>query len=118
MYRIVQESLTNVLRYGRALTRVDVTIVRSGSTVTIDVLYDGAGATGHPAQDGGTSPSGAAGSHGSGQGLAGMAERSRIYSGSVEAGPSGRGWRVHAVLSWPEDDSTGSIRPYELQGNP
>ena len=118
VYRIVQESLTNVLRYGRALTRVDVTIVRSGSTVTIDVLDDGAGATGHPAQDGGTSPSGAAGSHGSGQGLAGMAERSRIYSGSVEAGPSGRGWRVHAVLSWPGDDSAGSIRPYELQGNP
>ncbi len=118
VYRIVQESLTNVLRYGRALTRVDVTVVRSGSTVTIDVLDDGSGVTGHPAPDGGTSPSGAAGSHGSGQGLAGMAERSRIYSGSVEAGPSGRGWRVHAVLSWPEDDSTGSIRPYELQGNP
>lgn len=115
VYRIVQESLTNVLRYGRALGRVDVTVVRAGSTVTIGVLDDGAGAAGHPATDGGAAPSGA--SYGSGQGLAGMAERSRIYSGSVEAGPSGRGWRVHAVLSWPGDDSAQSVRPYELQGN-
>ena len=114
VYRIVQESLTNVLRYGRALSRVDVTVVRAGSTVTIDVLDDGAGATGHTVPDGSAPPSAA--SYGSGQGLAGMAERSRIYSGSVEAGPSGRGWRVHAVLSWPGDDTAGSYRPYELQG--
>ena len=43
VYRIVQESLTNVLRYGRSLSRVDVGIVRDGSTVTIDVLDDGRG---------------------------------------------------------------------------
>ncbi|WP_189337551.1 sensor histidine kinase [Arthrobacter sp. AFG7.2] len=114
VYRIVQESLTNVLRYGRSLSRVDVTVVRAGSTVTIEVLDDGAGATGHTVPDGSAAPSAA--SYGSGQGLAGMAERSRIYSGSVEAGPSGRGWRVHAVLSWPGDGTAGSYRPYELQG--
>jgi signal transduction histidine kinase len=115
VYRIVQESLTNVLRYGRAVSRVDVTVVRAGSTVTIDVLDDGAGASVHTAPDGGgVQP---AGSYGSGQGLAGMAERSRIYAGSVEAGPTGRGWRVHAELSWPGDDSAGSFHPYELQGN-
>ena len=43
VYRIVQESLTNVLRYGRSLGRVDVAIVRDGPTVTIDVVDDGRG---------------------------------------------------------------------------
>ena len=43
VYRIVQESLTNVLRYGRALGRVDVSIVRDRSTVTIEVVDDGTG---------------------------------------------------------------------------
>ena len=76
VYRIVQESLTNVLRYGRAVSRVDVTVVRAGSTVTIDVLDDGAGTSVHTAPDGGGAQP--AGSYGSGQGLAGMAERSRI----------------------------------------
>ena len=43
VYRIVQESLTNVLRYGRSLGRVDVAVVRDGPTVTIDVVDDGRG---------------------------------------------------------------------------
>jgi signal transduction histidine kinase len=69
---------------------VDVRIVRAGSTVTIDVLDDGAGTGSDPAW-------------GSGQGLAGMAERARIYSGTVEAGRKGQGWSVRAVLAWPGD---------------
>ncbi|WP_285241289.1 histidine kinase [Pseudarthrobacter sp. MEB009] len=110
VYRIVQESLTNVLRYGRSLGRVEVNIVRSGGTVTIDVLDDGAVA--QPANEPGLS----AGSFGSGQGLAGMAERARIYAGTVEAGRSSRGWRVHAVLSWPGEHPELTSRPSELQG--
>ncbi|WP_285249561.1 histidine kinase [Pseudarthrobacter sp. fls2-241-R2A-168] len=128
VYRIVQESLTNVLRYGRSLGRVDVSIIRSGSTVIIDVLDDGAGVPGEAPPDGvsisaaangsyGTSSGTSSGtSFGTGQGITGMAERARIYAGSVEAGRSGRGWRVHAVLSWPGDEVTDSIRPHQLQG--
>ena len=89
VYRIVQESLTNVLRYGRALGRVEVDIVRNGSTVVINVHDDGKGAMG-------------AGTFvGTGQGLTGMRERARIYAGSVAAGRgTDGGWRVHAVLNW------------------
>jgi signal transduction histidine kinase len=88
VYRIVQESLTNVLRYGRALSRVDVLVVRDDSTVTIEVHDDGRGTVD------------AATSGGTGQGLAGMKERARIYGGTVEAGPAaGGGWRVQAVLA-------------------
>ncbi|MEE2524433.1 histidine kinase [Pseudarthrobacter sp. J75] len=103
VYRIVQESLTNVLRYGRSLGRVDVSIERDGGTVTIEVLDDGAG--GSAAGTAGAARGAAAplpqASQGTGQGLAGMRERARIYSGAVEAGPAGNGgWRVHAVLHW------------------
>lgn len=119
VYRIVQESLTNVLRYGRSLGRVDVAIVRAGSTVTIDVLDDGAGVAGPGTSDAGGPGSGSTGPGvtgsglpGPGQGLAGMAERARIYAGTVEAGRSGRGWRVHAVLSWPAND------PAEIPNRP
>ena len=119
VYRIVQESLTNVLRYGRSLGRVDVGIVRAGSTVTIEVLDDGAGVAGQGTSDGGGQGPSSSGPAlpGPGQGLAGMAERARIYSGTVEAGRSGRGWRVWAVLTCPDDASTEPLnRPHQLQG--
>jgi signal transduction histidine kinase len=101
VYRIVQESLTNVLRYGRALSRVDVLVVRDDSTVTIEVLDDGRGTVDAVTPDGG-SPGGAlaAAPLGTGQGLTGMKERAGIYGGTVEAGPAaGGGWRVRAVLA-------------------
>jgi len=80
------------------------------------VLDDGAGLPGHPAPGDGPAPAPGHGSYGSGQGITGMAERARIYAGTVEAGRSGRGWRVHAVLTWPGDDVSESLRPYEVQG--
>jgi signal transduction histidine kinase len=90
VYRIVQESLTNVLRYGRALSRVDVLVVRDDSTVTIEVLDDGRGTA---------EGSAGTGSLGSGQGLPGMRERAGIYGGTLEAGRTvNGGWRVRAVL--------------------
>ncbi|MET3720194.1 histidine kinase [Arthrobacter sp. UYEF21] len=118
VYRIVQESLTNVLRYGRSLGRVEVSIVRDSSTVTIEVLDDGAGAAGPGTPDGGGPGSGntGPGSTGSGQGLAGMAERAGIYAGTVEAGRRGRGWRVRAVLNWPADDLPDPDPIPQLQG--
>ncbi|KUM39339.1 sensor histidine kinase [Arthrobacter sp. EPSL27] len=110
VYRIVQESLTNVLRYGRSLSRVDVAIVRDGSTVTIDVVDDGKGSVdsgGRAAAAPG--PRDPGGPVGSGQGLAGMLERARIYAGTVEAGRSAdHGWRVHAVLHWHGENESRS----------
>jgi hypothetical protein len=46
-----------------------------------------------------------------------MAERARIYAGTVEAGSTGRGWRVRAVLSWPGDESlVPQNPPQQLKG--
>ncbi|QOT15170.1 sensor histidine kinase [Paenarthrobacter sp. YJN-5] len=94
VYRIVQESLTNVLRYGRSLSRVDVQVARDGDLVTIDVLDDGRG----------TRDGNAKGSLGTGQGIAGMRERAGIYAGKIGAGPGKNGgWAVHAELNWNGD---------------
>lgn len=108
VYRILQESLTNVLRYGRSLGRVDVAVAREGSTVTIDVVDDGRGSVDAVGSSAATAARDSSGSVGSGRGLAGMLERARIYAGTVEAGRSSdRGWRVHAVLHWNGDNESG-----------
>jgi signal transduction histidine kinase len=94
VYRIVQESLTNVLRYGRSLSRVDVQVARDGDLVTIDVIDDGRG----------TRDGDARGSLGTGQGIAGMRERAGIYAGTINTGPGKNGgWAVHAELHWNGD---------------
>jgi signal transduction histidine kinase len=101
VYRIVQESLTNVLRYGRSLGRVDGAVGRDGSTVTIDVVDDGKGSVGSDGSAAAAAAGDAPEFKGTGQGLAGMRERARIYAGTVAAGRGAdHGWRVHAVLHW------------------
>ena len=93
VYRIVQESLTNVLRYAKAVTAVDVRIARTGNTVTVRVSDDGRGAM-DPVP-----------SVGSGQGIAGMRERAAIYGGTVNCGPGAAGgWTVTAELHTPAEN--------------
>ncbi|GIH77593.1 sensor histidine kinase [Planobispora longispora] len=77
IYRIVQESLTNVLRHSGA-RHVVVTVDRSTVTVTDD----------------GTAPAGPAGS-----GIAGMRARAEALGGTLTAGPrAGGGFTVEARL--------------------
>jgi signal transduction histidine kinase len=83
-YRIVQESLTNVLRHARA-SRAEVLVAREGGDVRVEVTDDGVGGVG--ADDG------------SGNGLRGMAERAAALDGALESGPApGGGWAVRARL--------------------
>ncbi|WP_205648234.1 sensor histidine kinase [Actinomadura rubteroloni] len=84
-YRIVQESLTNVLRHARART-ADITLDATGRQLVVEVRDDGTG--------GGrlTVPGG-------GQGIAGMRERAALAGGSLDAGPDpAGGFRVRARL--------------------
>jgi signal transduction histidine kinase len=82
-YRIVQESLTNVLKHAHA-RHVDVLLRSRGRCVEIDVTDDGTAAPGP-----GTG----------GLGLIGMRERVAVYGGTVHAGPRQRGgYQVRAVL--------------------
>ncbi|GAA1499214.1 sensor histidine kinase [Paeniglutamicibacter kerguelensis] len=90
VYRIIQESLTNVLRYGRNVTRVGVLVERNGDEVSIRVNDDG------------TQQGGRREAVGSAQGIRGMGERAALFDGTLTAGPSTEGgWGVVATLKLP-----------------
>ena len=90
LFRIAQESLTNILRYAPTTPRVTVRVERHTGTVVLTVEN--------------LSAPGSRPVHGSGKGLIGMRERAAVYGGTVQAGPTRTGWRVRAVLRWEEND--------------
>jgi signal transduction histidine kinase len=87
-YRVVQESLTNVVRHSGA-KRTDVQVDVSDERVRITVCDEGSTA----AAAGAAVPA-------SGTGLTAMRQRVEALRGTVEAGPrpDSAGWRVTAVL--------------------
>ena len=83
-YRIVQESLTNVIKHSAA-GNATVTVDTSGPAVEIEVTDPG--------------PTRSAGRTGSrGHGLIGLDERVRMVGGVLTYGVDGDGFRVHARL--------------------
>ncbi|TDE98868.1 sensor histidine kinase [Occultella glacieicola] len=87
-YRIVQESLTNVLRHARA-HRVEISAEVADGRLHLSVVDDGVGA----GRDAGS----AAGA--GGHGIAGMSERANLLGGTLTARPrQGGGFAVHAHL--------------------
>lgn len=85
LYRVVQESLTNVLRHAPGTPRVDVALRHEPDRWEVEVTDHGGVV---PAPDAG----------GAGLGLIGMRERAEVLGGTVEAGPSEHGWRVHVTI--------------------
>lgn len=82
--RIVQESITNVVRHAGA-SRARVTVHYEPGAVVVEVADDGRSTSGT----------------GDGYGLTGMRERAAAVGGRLEAGPAPepqRGFRVHAWL--------------------
>jgi signal transduction histidine kinase len=100
-YRIVQESLTNVLRHARAASAM-VRVCYQPDAVEVQVDDNGRG-SGRPPPGAAGAPTGAPeaapGARSTGHGLAVMAERAAAVGGQLVAGPgSARGFRVHARL--------------------
>jgi signal transduction histidine kinase len=85
VYRVVQESLANAATHA-AGGHVAVSVCVGDERVLVDVSDSGGRATG----DG--KP---------GVGLLGMRERVESLGGTLAAGPTGRGWAVHASLPRP-----------------
>ena len=83
VYRIVQESLTNVRKHSDA-TQVSVAVRANPDGVEIDVTDNGSR----------TRPS----DGGQGHGLIGMQERVTLYGGKLTARRTGEGFRVSALL--------------------
>lgn len=84
-YRVVQESLTNVIKHAGPSPRVEVTVSICPQEVALTVLDDGLGADAV-----GPAPGG-------GHGLRGMRERVMIHDGSVIAAPRAGGGFLVAV---------------------
>jgi signal transduction histidine kinase len=85
-YRIIQESLTNVIRHARAAT-ARIAIAYRHADVVIQIEDDGCGIDEHSAVAAG------------GNGLLGMRERAVALGGELEAGPLATGgFRVRARL--------------------
>jgi signal transduction histidine kinase len=91
-YRLVQESLTNVVRHAGP-ARAEVTLRYEPGAVVVAVVDDGRGwapATGHPTP---------------GHGQLGMRERVAVWGGSLTTGASpGGGYSVSARLPYGEPD--------------
>jgi signal transduction histidine kinase len=88
VFRICQESLTNVLKHAGPDPTVTVLLQWAPSALTLEVSDDGRGA--------------AAIDDGAGHGLLGMRERAAMFGGTVTAGPRpGGGFRVRAELPLP-----------------
>jgi signal transduction histidine kinase len=86
-YRILQESLTNVLRHAGPAARATVRLCYEPAALGISVVDDG------------TTADGASTGVGTGHGLTGMAERAAAVGGTVTAGPrGGGGFEVSATL--------------------
>ena len=98
-YRIVQESLTNVVRHAHA-TKATV-LVECGEELRLRIVDDGRGA-----------PLGLGG--GSGNGLPGMKERAAAFGGELTALPVlAGGFRVEARIPFPWAGSARSAAPSE-----
>jgi signal transduction histidine kinase len=92
-YRIVQESLTNVVRHAGPATAT-VSVAYGPASVEIEVVDDGRG------------PNGAWHAYHIGHGIVGIRERAAAVGGRVEVGPRpGGGFRVWARL--PDDAAAG-----------
>lgn len=88
-YRIIQESLTNVLRHGGTSATARVTVAYGSDEVEVTVADTGKGISG---------------SGGQGHGLIGIRERVAVAGGHVEAGPAASGgFEVHARLPYEVD---------------
>ncbi len=85
VYRMAQESITNVVRHARHATHVEVRVRGDADAVRLTVCDDGDASQ--------------IGSNGAGFGLVGMTERATLLGGTLDAGPGPNGgWTVHAVI--------------------
>jgi signal transduction histidine kinase len=93
VYRIVQEAITNAIKYAGVGARLELLVAYAPAKVDIRVLDHGPG-TGS-ARAGGALPSG-------GNGLVGLRERVAVYEGVFRAGPYLGGWLVEARIPVPD----------------
>jgi signal transduction histidine kinase len=92
-YRILQEALTNALKYSGGAA-AEVTVTWAELELAVEVRDRGRVRIERRERSGDERAA-----RGRGHGLVGMSERVRVYGGELETGPAkGGGWRVRATL--------------------
>ncbi|WP_189268589.1 sensor histidine kinase [Streptomyces fuscichromogenes] len=90
LYRIVQESLTNVVKHAPEASKVDIVLLRDPRRIAFTVTDDGGPVPGpRPATR-------------TGNGLTGMRERVALFDGGLTVGPTPTGWTVSGELKLSE----------------
>lgn len=85
VFRVVQESLTNVRKHAGPDATAEVDVRKDGADLVVTVADDGHGAAGSPTSGG--------------LGLVGMRERVAVHGGTLDVGPApGGGWQVRARI--------------------
>lgn len=85
VFRVVQESLTNVRKHAGPDATAEVAVCEDGADLVVTVADDGHGAAGSPTSGG--------------LGLVGMRERVAVHGGTLDVGPApGGGWQVRARI--------------------
>jgi signal transduction histidine kinase len=88
VYRVVQESLTNIARHAPHARSVTITIAQDQQAVTVEIVDD--------------APVAPVRYHRGGYGLVGMRERVQALGGTLHAGPREEaGWSIRAILPVP-----------------
>jgi len=106
VYRVVQESITNVLKHAGPAATAQIRIDYLPASIEIEVSDDGRGAAAHHAAT--DSRAGAAPEPG--HGLRGMAERVSLMHGRLDARPRpGGGFVVRASIPLPATTTTGPV---------
>lgn len=91
LYRIAQESLSNIAKHAPD-TPAEIVLAVSRTSVTLTASNP----LPVPA---------IAGSRGEGRGMRGMRQRVELLGGTIDVGPSGNSWTVRAVLPLGDDES-------------
>lgn len=100
VYRVCQESLTNILKHAGPSPHVTIVLTWGTESLSLEVSDDGRGAS--------------AGGDGAGQGLLGMRERATMFGGTLTAGPRpGGGFRVHLTVPIPRGPAAAAPATHE-----
>lgn len=113
VYRVVQESITNVLKHAGPAATAQIRIDYLPASIEIEVSDDGRGAAAHGVHSG---PG--VGAPGAGHGLRGMAERVSLMHGRLDARPRpGGGFVVRASIPLPPDTVSTATMPIPTPGS-
>jgi len=105
LYRIAQESLTNITRHAEGATRATISLERRDDVYRLEVRDDGTAAGSGGAAGGASATAPESG----GRGLLGMRERAELLGGHLTAGPAdGGGFEVVAELPASHDQQEAS----------